>query len=42
VTVCLFLVIGHYQPLADGCALHATRTKASSAVGVRRHLKTWP
>jgi len=26
--------------LADGCALHATRTKASSAVGVRRHSKT--
>jgi len=27
------LVIGHYQSLADGRALHATRTKASSAVG---------
>ncbi|MEP6559402.1 MAG: hypothetical protein ABJB17_13075 [Burkholderiales bacterium] len=30
---CSILVVGHYQPLADGDALHITRTKASSAVG---------
>ena len=35
-----FLVIGHYQPLADGRALHATRPKPSSAVGIRRHSQT--
>jgi hypothetical protein len=33
------LAAGHYQPLADGDALHITRTKGSSAVGVRKHLK---
>jgi hypothetical protein len=34
------LAAGHYQPLADGDALHITRTKGSSVVGVRRHSKT--
>jgi hypothetical protein len=33
------LAAGHYQPLADGDALHIARTKGSSAVGVRRHSK---
>jgi hypothetical protein len=33
------LAAGHYQPLADSDALHITRTKGSSAVGVRRHSK---
>ena len=33
------LAAGHYQPLADGDALHITRTKESSAVGVRKHWK---
>jgi len=33
------LAAGHYQPLADGDALHVARTKGSSVVGVRRHLK---
>jgi hypothetical protein len=37
--VSAFLVVGRYQPLADGRALHAARTKASSAVGFRRHSK---
>jgi hypothetical protein len=32
-------VIGHYQSLADGYKLLITRTKASSAVVIRRHLK---
>jgi len=42
------LVAGHYQPMADGHALHVARTKWSSAVGIRRHLKAisgkpcWP
>jgi hypothetical protein len=35
----LCLAAGHYQPLADSDALHITRTKGSSAVGVRRHSK---
>ena len=37
------LAVGHYQPMADGDALHITRAKASSAVGmVRRHKKNQP
>ena len=28
------LAVGHYQPMADGDALHITRAKASSAVGL--------
>jgi len=32
------LAVGHYQPMADGDALHIARTKASSVVGwFRRH-----
>jgi len=34
----LGLAVGHYQPMADGDALHIARTKASSVVGwFRRH-----
>jgi hypothetical protein len=36
----LCLAAGHYQPLADGDALHIARTKGSSAVGVRKHSET--
>ena len=35
------LAAGHYQLLADGCALHAARTKGSLLqIKIRRHLKS--
>jgi len=36
------LVAGLYQPMADGDALHITRTRRSSAVGARRHSQAVP